>query len=71
MWAEVDAHHSDLNTCLRETIVVFKSFLIALPEGQLGAYQNTVCQQSQPQEAGAACAQQVIRHRRMTAIARE
>jgi len=38
MWAEVDAGHYDLNTCLREAIVVFKSFLIALPEDQLGAF---------------------------------
>jgi len=71
MWAEVDANHYDLNTCLREAIVVFKSFLIALPESQLGAFQNTVCQQSQPQEAGVPSRQRVIRHRRMTAIAGE
>ncbi len=71
MWAEVDADHYDLNTCLREAIVVFKSFLIALPESQLGAFQNTVCQQSQPQEAGVPSRQRVIRHRRMTAIAGE
>ena len=38
MWAEVDAEHYDLNTCLREAIVVFKSFLIALPESQLVAF---------------------------------
>lgn len=50
MWADVDADHYDLNTCLREAIVVFKSFLIALPDGQLGMFQNTVRQQSQPQE---------------------
>jgi hypothetical protein len=47
MWAEVDADHYDLNTCLREAIVVFKSFLIALPEDQLGAFQNAVREQSQ------------------------
>src|SRR3989440_2114789 len=51
MWAELDADHYDLNTCLRETIVVFKSFLIVLPESQLGAFQDTVRQQSQPPEA--------------------
>jgi len=37
MWDEVDTDHYDLNTCLREAIVVFKSFLIALPESQLVA----------------------------------
>jgi len=71
IWAEVDADHYDLNTCLRESIVVFKSFLIALPEGQLGAFQDTVRQQSQLQETGEASSQRVTRHRRMTAIAGE
>jgi hypothetical protein len=71
MWAEVDADHYDLNTCLREAIVVFKSFLIALPESQLEAFQDAVRQQSQPQEAGVSSHQRVIRHRRMTAIAGE
>ncbi len=51
MWAEVDADHCDLNTCLREAIVVFKSFLIALPESQLVALQNAIREQSQLQEA--------------------
>jgi len=71
MWTEVDADHYDLNTCMREAIVLFKSFLIALPESQLGAFQNAVCQQSQLQEAGLPSRQRVIRHRRMTAIAGE
>lgn len=70
-WAEVDADHYDLNTCLREAIVVFKSFLIALPESQLGAFQNAVREQSQLQEADFPSRQPVIRHRRMTAIAGE
>jgi len=71
MWAEVDTDHFDLNTCLRESIVVFKSFLIALPESQLGAFQTSVRQQSQVQEAGGPAPQHLIRHRRMTAIAGE
>lgn len=69
MWAEMDSDHYDLNTCLREAIVVFKSFLIALPDGQLAVFQNTVLQQSQPQEAGVHSSGQMIRHRRMTALA--
>ncbi|PYU79946.1 MAG: hypothetical protein DMG50_22035 [Acidobacteria bacterium] len=71
MWAEVDRDHYDLNTCLREAIVVFKSFLIALPESQLVAFQNAVREQSQLQEAHLPSRQVVIRHRRMTAIAGE
>jgi hypothetical protein len=71
MWAEVDLDHYDLNTCLREVIVVLKSFLIALPESQLQAFQDTVHQQSQVQEAGVPSPSRVIRHRRMAAIAGE
>ena len=71
IWAELDAGHYDLNTCLRESIVVFKSFLIALPDGQVGAFEDTVLQQSGPREAGLASPQRMIRHRRMTAIAGE
>jgi hypothetical protein len=69
IWAEVDSDHYDLNTCLRESIVVFKSFLIAMPDGQLGAFQDTVRLQSQ--DVGVPSSQRVIRHRRMTAIAGE
>ena len=71
MWAEVDADHYDLNTCLREAIVVLKSFLIVLPESQLGAFENTVRQQSELQEADLPSRQRMIRHGRMTAIAGE
>ncbi len=71
VWAEVDRDHYDLNTCLREAIVVFKSFLIALPESQLGAFQNTVRRQSESPEADVPSTQGMIRHRRMTAIAGE
>ena len=71
MWAEVDAGHYDLNTCMREAIVVLKSFLIVLPESQLGTFQNTVRLQSMPQEADSPSHQRVDRHRRMPAIAGE
>jgi hypothetical protein len=70
MWADVDADHYDLNTCLRESIVVFKSFLIAIPDGQLEAFQDSVRQLSQPPTDGASTHQNV-RHRRTTAIAGE
>jgi len=69
MWDDVDTDHYDLNTCLRESIVVFKSFLIALPENQLGIFQNTVHQQSQLQETVVPFPQGIIRHRRTATIA--
>jgi hypothetical protein len=34
-WDLLDASHYDLNTCLRESIVLLKCFLLALPEEQL------------------------------------
>ena len=42
LWRIVDAAHYDLNTCLRETIVLLKSFLRALPDDQLGGFQKAV-----------------------------
>jgi hypothetical protein len=68
MWDEVDVGHNDLNTCLRETIVLLKSFLIALPDDQLGAFQDTTRLQSEVRGAEAPL-QTVIRDRRITAIA--
>jgi hypothetical protein len=38
-WDLLDAAHYDLNTCLREGIIVLKSFLHALPEAQLPSFQ--------------------------------
>jgi hypothetical protein len=39
-WPRLDALHYDVNTCLRETIVVFKSFLLALPPDRLSLFQD-------------------------------
>jgi hypothetical protein len=68
-WSTLDDSHNDLNTCLRETIVLFKSFLMALPEDQLGAFQTTVREQSVARKPEALSRQFLIRHRRMPQIA--
>ncbi len=39
-WELLDEIHYDLNTSLRETVVVFKSFLVAFPEAALSAFQK-------------------------------
>jgi hypothetical protein len=44
-WETLDEAHFDLNTCLRETFVVLKCFLLALPETQLEAFQATLLSQ--------------------------
>lgn len=69
IWEEVDSNHFDLNTCLRETVVLFKSFMIVLPADQLSAFRNAVSEQSVSQRTEALARQRLLRHRRMTAIA--
>ncbi len=71
MWDEVDADHYDLNTCLREAIVLFKSFLVVLPVAELEAFERTVGQQFKVPADSLAIRQPVVRHRRMAAIAGE
>jgi hypothetical protein len=70
-WNSVDSDHYDINTCLREAIVLFKSFLIALPEEQLNSFQDSVREQTQPHEVEVPIRQTVIRHGRMAPIAGE
>jgi hypothetical protein len=68
-WEAVDADHYDINTCLREAIVLLKSFLLVLPADQLGAFQQTILDQAKTVPAQPPASQPVIRHRRMSAIA--
>jgi len=42
LWSRLDLSHFDLNTCLRETDVLLKSFLLALPESQLAGFDFTI-----------------------------
>jgi hypothetical protein len=41
-WRTLDDAHFDLNTCLREAIVVLKSFIVVLPDDQLGVFQKSI-----------------------------
>lgn len=41
-WRAVDDAHFDLNTCLREAIVLLKSFLVVLPDEQLAVFQKSI-----------------------------
>lgn len=63
-WHEMDLGHYDLTTCLRETIVLFKSFLVVLPAEQLADFEKTVYVQSHFPNEGL-----VMSHRRMSAFA--
>jgi hypothetical protein len=42
LWESLDATHFDLNTCLRETIVLLKSFMVTLPDDQIHAFESSV-----------------------------
>lgn len=44
-WRTIDDAHFDLNTCLREAIVVLKSFLVVLPNDQLSLFQKSITTQ--------------------------
>jgi hypothetical protein len=69
-WQAVVASHYDLNTCLREAIILLKSFLMALPDDELEIFELSVCTQmgaSKPQKLS--FAQRLMRHRRAPEIA--
>jgi hypothetical protein len=44
-WEALDSAHFDLNTALRESVVIFKCFLHALPAGQLHEFQDPLFRQ--------------------------
>ncbi len=68
-WQAIDAAHYDLNTCLREAIVLLKSFLMALPDEELEAFQATVrTQMGVVKPKKLTIAQRLMRHRRMAPI---
>jgi len=66
-WQAVDAAHYDLNTCLREAIVLLKSFLLVLPEEELAAFQKTVDSQMRDSQ-NTSRPSRFVRHRRMVPI---
>jgi len=41
-WDTLEKGHFDLNTCLREAIVLLKSFLVVLPDEQVTAFETAV-----------------------------
>lgn len=49
-WSQLEEFHYDLNTCLRETVVTFRSFLWALPAHELAPFQTRLNARVPPQE---------------------
>jgi hypothetical protein len=71
-WKIVDAAHYDLNTCLRETFVLLKSFLRALPEDQVAGFQKSVAQSwAATVRETSSDGSSLLRHRRIAHIAGE
>jgi len=68
-WDEVEADHYDLNTCLRETLILFKSFLVVLPASQLSAFETTLREQWQASGSALPVPQRATHPRRMAAFA--
>jgi hypothetical protein len=64
-WEFLDSVHYDLNTCLRETAVILKSFLHALPEAQLSPFQVTLEEQSAVFSPRLSARARHLAHRRM------
>jgi hypothetical protein len=48
LWEALDSLHYDLNTCLRETLVLLKSFLRALPEDELDTFRKALGTPARP-----------------------
>jgi hypothetical protein len=70
-WRMVDAAHYDLNTCLREAIVLLKSFLLVLPQDQLDTFQKSVRAQDHDTDDSTHSPKRLIRHRRMASVGGE
>ncbi|MGB7845613.1 MAG: hypothetical protein WBL63_08365 [Candidatus Acidiferrum sp.] len=64
-WEMLDAAHYDLNTCLREAVVLLKSFLHALPEAQVESFQTVLEGHSRAASPSVPARARHLAHRRM------
>ena len=69
LWAILDHDQYDLNTCFRESMILLKCYLRALPDDQLLRFQKTVADQMNPRKP--VSEHRVIRHRRTPLFAGE
>jgi len=70
-WESLEQNHFDLNTCLRETDVLLKSFLLVIPEEQLAGFDFTICGLARARRPDPVSISNSIRARRMAAVAGE
>ena len=64
LWECLDYCQFDLNTCLRETMILLKSFLVALPDDQIAPFESEL------KLSSVRCAPRTFtfRHRRFAAV---
>jgi len=67
-WDQLDASHYDLNTCLRESIVLLKCFLLALPDAQLLEFNAALHSSLLPSSPVLLAPKRHLAHRRMTLL---
>jgi hypothetical protein len=67
-WELLDASHYDLNTCLRESIVLLKCFLLALPDEQLLEFDAALRGTPLPCSSPLLVPKRHLAHRRMTLL---
>ena len=67
-WDLLDASHYDINTCLRESIVLLKCFLLALPEDQLLEFSSALSGAPTPSSSPLLAPKRHLAHRRMTLL---
>ena len=71
LWKVLEQSQFDLNTCLRETDVLLKSFLLVLPEDQLAGFDFTICGLARARRPNPLPRPNLIHARRISAIAGE
>jgi hypothetical protein len=54
LWAAMDAGHFDLNTCLRESMILLKCFLRVLPDEEIVDFEKTVSRRTTPSRSALA-----------------
>lgn len=67
-WATLDSSHYDINTCLRESIVLLKCFFHALPAEQVPEFMDMLQKQPSRSFAGVLLPKRHLAHRRMTLL---
>lgn len=67
-WALLDSSHYDINTCLRESIVLLKCFFQALPAEQLPEFTAALQKQPSSSLSGVLLPKRHLAHRRMALL---